>query len=848
MLDKVTAALAAIEAEGSFATELACGSDDLHVEVEGVGPLRFPISAATARRLCAVARPAPFGRRDETRHDLRVRDTLEIDRKQITIDARTWRRTLEPELAIVRQRLGLPAGGKLEAVLDKMLVYGPGQFFAPHQDSERDDDMVGSLVVELPSKHHGGEVVVQHHREKKVFRGAGRGPKDLSILAFYADCHHEVKPVDTGYRVTLTYHLLHHRADGDGASPRVPDIERLAASVEAYFSTPVAGRYSTSAPTRPDRLIYLLDHEYTEKSLGWSHLKNADRLRVAALREVVQRLDCNAYLALADVHENWSCEGDDDWNRGYGRRGRHYRDDSDEDRDAEDYALGELCDTEVELRHWVGLDERIAPDFSAAPASHEVCFTRASVEMDPFKSEHEGYMGNYGNTVDRWYHRAAVVMWPRDRDFVVRAKVAPEWAVKELAALVKAGAAAEARERAKQLLPFWSQSAPKEPSAAFVLQVLTVAGWLGVADLAFGLLSPLGPHRLTLRTAPAFAALVERHGLAWAQKVFSAWAERALYNAPPWLSFLPRLCAALVAGERGKEVAAWLLAREVASFEKRHTGELKLPGALGEERDGRRLDDLDALLETAAVIDAPSIRDDLVAFLVAPVTALPIMTAGALLQKIRGAHTPAETAALGLGPLYRHVVDWLAKVLAGPPRSPDDWTIEPPPGCACPLCKHLAAFLGDRDRVRYEWPLAKERRRHIHGVIDGHGLPVTHVTIRSGSPQTLVLTKQEALFERARALRARQKTLLAWLEKKRGAFSEATPRRPASTGRAAPAPAASPPGSGPGSAGHGRGAPTRTRRPGAAPSSASAPPRSTSTRSAKRGAAPASPRTRGDRR
>ncbi|WP_437688414.1 hypothetical protein [Sorangium sp. So ce176] len=66
MLNEVTAALAAIEAEGEFATELACASGDLHVEVEGVGPLRFPISVAAARKLCAVARPAPHGRRDIT--------------------------------------------------------------------------------------------------------------------------------------------------------------------------------------------------------------------------------------------------------------------------------------------------------------------------------------------------------------------------------------------------------------------------------------------------------------------------------------------------------------------------------------------------------------------------------------------------------------------------------------------------------------------------------------------------------------------------------------------------------------------------------------------------------------
>jgi hypothetical protein len=774
MLDEVTAALAAIEAEGAFATELVCGSEDLDIKVEGVGPIRFPISAATARKLCAVARAAPFGRRDETLHDVSVRDTWEIGRSRIKIDTRRWQRTLEPKLAIIQKRLGLPEGGKLEAAFDKMLVYGPGQFFAPHQDSERADDMVGSLVVELPSRHEGGALVVQHHREKKVFRGAAREPKDLSLLAFYADCHHEVKPVDAGYRITLTYHLLYRGAAEARAPLHRPAVDRLAASVKAYFSKPVASPYGTSAPERPDRLIYLLDHEYTQKSLGWNRLKNADRLRVEALRQVAERLECEAYLALADVHEIWSCDGDD-WGGEYGRRGsRYWDDDPEEDSDEEDYELIDLIDSDVELRHWVGPDGQTAPGISTIPAIDNVCFTRASTEMDPFKSEHEGYMGNYGNTVDRWYHRAALVMWPRAKNFVLRAKVSPSWAVKELASRIKAGATDDARARAKELLPFWSRSAPQETRETFVLQLLKVSASLGDADLALGLLSPLGPHLLRPRTTPAFVALVERHGLSWSQRVFSAWAEKARHNVPPWLSFLPRLCEALWAsGEHGKALAAWLLTREVASFKQSHVDALRLPEAVREESANRYLGDLSALLETAAVIQAPALRDDLIAFLVAPETALPLMTAGALLQRCRDARTPAAVRALGLQALYRHVVGSLERALEAKLRSSDDWSIEPPPGCSCELCKQLSAFLRDRGRIQHAWPLAKERRRHIHEVIDRHRLPVTHTTVRRGRPQTLVLTKQEALFEREAALRARQKTLLSWLKKQRSAFSDA---------------------------------------------------------------------------
>ena len=123
--------LAAIETPGSFATELACSARNLRVEVGDLGPLRFPISVAAAKRLCALARPAPFGRRDKTLHDARVRDTWEIGARALRLDTRVWTRTLAPHLAEIRKRRGLPERGAIKIVLDKMLVYGPGSSSRP---------------------------------------------------------------------------------------------------------------------------------------------------------------------------------------------------------------------------------------------------------------------------------------------------------------------------------------------------------------------------------------------------------------------------------------------------------------------------------------------------------------------------------------------------------------------------------------------------------------------------------------------------------------------------------------------------------------------------------------------
>ena len=114
-LQEVSRQLAKIGSSGSFATRLTVAAGDLHLEVQGVGRIRFPITPSTARRLCAVARPARHGFKDETRLDHRVRDTWEIAKSRISIDRSRWMNTLAPQLDRICRGLGLPQGCSLKA-------------------------------------------------------------------------------------------------------------------------------------------------------------------------------------------------------------------------------------------------------------------------------------------------------------------------------------------------------------------------------------------------------------------------------------------------------------------------------------------------------------------------------------------------------------------------------------------------------------------------------------------------------------------------------------------------------------------------------------------------------------
>ena len=49
----------------------------------------------------------------------------------------------------------------------------------------------------------------------------------------------------------------------------------------------------------------------------------------------------------------------------------------------------------------------------------------------------------------------------------------------------------------------------------------------------------------------------------------------------------------------------------------------------------------------------------------------------------------------------------------------------------------------------HRFPVRKERRRHLHQIIENNGCDLTHETLRVGSPQTLICTKTTASYQKA---------------------------------------------------------------------------------------------------
>ena len=548
----------------------------------------------------------------------------------------------------------------------------------------------------------------------------------MSLVAFYADCRHEVLKVTSGYRITLTYNLLLHgdrsRPDGDDGA-----VTELVEFLREHFSTPAPRYLSGPLADPPSRLVYLLDHEYTPRALHWSRLKGNDSSRVSLLRDAVPKAGCEAILALADVQETHDAyEG--------GRRGRSRRwyddyDDADvDDAGSDAYEVHELINSAVTLTRWTGLDGAQLAE-------------------------------------------AAVVIWPRDRAFVNRAEISPGWALDELAAMASAGDIAAARSAAATLAPVWTGHWTDDALFGKALRAAEAVADVTIATL---LLRPFRIASLTSGYASPFARLADGYGQDWMADQLRVWfgddergwAHGYSHEVEQWVTDrLPDLCRALPTRAGNSSVAAQQLIDLAWSRIRRSIGSavaMSPPSYRASQLNGLGKP-LAAVMAAASIVTAASTRDLVTAFIRQQDDAVTPLELSALRAAV---DVPGSNAVanVGLSVLARDCADRLRARLARPIREADDWSIEAPAStCSCELCGTLDEFLAARDRRTLAWPLAKDGRQHVHSRIDRAELPVTHTTRRQGRPFTLVLAKTDALGTGELQARARDEADLAWI-------------------------------------------------------------------------------------
>ena len=264
---------------------------------------------------------AAFGVGRKTRYDRAVRDALQIRAEGGAFCAPHFDPAEAGILEQVRRELVPHVAGPLTAELYNLNVYGTGGHFVSHKDTPRGGDMLGTLVVCLPSQFWGGALVIKHHGVFQTYEwdDAIREQAEATRIhwaAFFGDVDHQIERVGRGLRVTLTY-LIRRGADNS---------ERSVAPGRGREALPTLVRQKLRALlddarflARGGTLAFPCSHLYHQETGFQRKQRPLSRLRVSSLKgrdhavaaaAVAEGLEVTLcpYMVETCVDETWQLE------------------------------------------------------------------------------------------------------------------------------------------------------------------------------------------------------------------------------------------------------------------------------------------------------------------------------------------------------------------------------------------------------------------------------------------------------------------------------------------------------------------------------------------------------------
>ena len=732
------------------------------LEVEGVGPVALPLLPFQAEQLIAAAARAPYGRGQDTVVDTEVRRTWQIEAARVRLRGKHFPPTFDA--IVIRAAEGLGVTDPVAAELYKLLIYDHGSFFVSHRDTEKAPGMFATLVVVLPSLSSGGELIVRHRDREVRLDLRCDDYADAAWAAFYADCPHEVLPVTSGCRLVLVYNLLRQ---GNGKTPVPPRYDRQQGGVAALLRAWVTAKLGPDENI-PEKLVYPLEHAYTPAELGFATLKGADAAAAGLLLGAATNAGCDIHLALLTIEESGPANY-----TGYGRRrGRYASDNGDDDDD--EYDVVEISDRTVTLSEWRRPDGNPSV-FGDLPADTDMELSppEALEDAEPDEQHFHEATGNEGASFERTYRRAALVLWPSHRLFAVLNQAGLTGTLPYLTDLTERWRAGtedqrsellvQAHELAKLMLSTWPRGSgyrrrdepPGDASrmlalltrlsdvdciAAFAAQI-AATGLCGKADNA--------------ALVAALALLTPARATALIEQIVEGTAATALGMCG---DLLARACTALAQVDPASLRGAAITLLDALP------GNPARAAPLPDWQRGPRIehdfviDQLQALERIDPALAARSVQhmlawpktygpDRVLIPAVLGLLASAVMQTSAAARRLRSAC---------LDHLHVRVAEELE-----PPR---DWRRAGAVGCSCVHCQELSQYLADPAQEVWIFRAAAPLRSHVESTIRNANCDLDTITVRKGSPHSLVCTKNQASYKQRAQQRTDDLAIIARLE------------------------------------------------------------------------------------
>ncbi|KAF8831667.1 hypothetical protein HHX47_DHR1000582 [Lentinula edodes] len=229
-------------------------------------------------------------------------------------------------------------------------------------------------------------------------------------MAWYTDVQHEVKPITSGYRLALSYNLVH--VTPGVPPPILPDMHSSIISLRRVLKKWRTYKYPD---IEPNIMCHILSHKYSPAGLstGFKALKGKDSYLVAQLMPLAAEQEFFVGLANLMYHQTGTADGDGGYGNyykrrrgygryGYGRYGYYGDSDCDDDDDEEVPGIDEVIDTTLTVDNLFDMaGNKPAGSKKISLDLENLVQQDAFEDVEPDEDHYEGYMGNYSGEVEQ---------------------------------------------------------------------------------------------------------------------------------------------------------------------------------------------------------------------------------------------------------------------------------------------------------------------------------------------------------------------------------------------------------------------------------------------------------------
>ncbi|KAF9063492.1 hypothetical protein BDP27DRAFT_1335043 [Rhodocollybia butyracea] len=212
--------------------------------------------------LISVCEAASFGRGTETVLDESYRKALKLDLSQFStpfdLASTPILRRIQQDLVDIDTTLRR----NIRTGPYKLNIHDKGAFFKPRKDTPRAENMFGSLVIVFPTPHEGGDQSWTFDAAQALSNSTPTEP-ELAFVAFYSDVTHEVLPVTSGARITLTFNLYFEDSTSESALPVIPTVTDQFLTIKGAMTELLAEPRIVDGSI--DTICFGLSHSYPVK-------------------------------------------------------------------------------------------------------------------------------------------------------------------------------------------------------------------------------------------------------------------------------------------------------------------------------------------------------------------------------------------------------------------------------------------------------------------------------------------------------------------------------------------------------------------------------------------------------